>query len=118
MTEIHAFDPDGTPSPGAQTALDEAVTGLATTADVTAQIGAATDGLASDESVAAAIAAIPEATTEQRGLMSAEDKAAVEAINRPAPESTAVARADLDVNAWVGRVGTECRVPTDRKSVV
>src|SRR5699024_10013244 len=53
-----------------------------------------------------------DATTERRGLMSAEDKAAVEAINRPAPESTAVARADLDVNGWVGRVGTECRVPT------
>ena len=53
-----------------------------------------------------------DATTEQRGLMSPEDKAAIEAINRPALESTAVARADLDVNAWVGRVGTECRVPT------
>ncbi len=72
MTEIHAFDPDGTPSPGAQTALGEAVAGLATTADVTAQIGAATDGLASGESVAAAIAAIPEATSNERGLMSAE----------------------------------------------
>ena len=45
MTEIHAFDPDGTPSPGAQTALADA------------------------------IAAIPAATTEQRGLMSADDKA-------------------------------------------
>ena len=30
MTEIHAFDPDGTPSPGAQTALDAAVDGFAT----------------------------------------------------------------------------------------
>ena len=112
MTEIHAFDPDGTPSPGAQTALDDAVTGLATTADVTAQIGAATDGLASEGFVADTVAAIPDATTAQRGLMSAEDKAAVGAISRPAPESTAVARADLDVNAWVGRVGNACKVPT------
>ena len=110
MTEIHAFDPDGTPSPGAQTALDEAVTGLATTADVTAQIGAATEGLASEVFVADTVAAIPDATTEQRGLMSAADKAAVGAINRPAPESTAVARADLDVNAWVGRVGNACKI--------
>ena len=28
MTEIHAFDPDGTPSPGAQTALDAAVAAI------------------------------------------------------------------------------------------
>ena len=28
MTEIHAFDPDGTPSPGAQTALDSAVAAI------------------------------------------------------------------------------------------
>ena len=30
MTEIHAFDPDGTPSPGAQAALDGATEGLVT----------------------------------------------------------------------------------------
>lgn len=28
MTEIHAFDPDGTPSPGAQIALDNAIAGV------------------------------------------------------------------------------------------
>ena len=44
MTEIHAFDPDGTPSPGAQIALDGAV------------------------------AAIPEATTSAAGLMSPADQ--------------------------------------------
>ena len=42
MTEIHAFDPDGTPSPGAQIALD----GVAAT--------------------------IPDATAEQRGMMTAQ----------------------------------------------
>lgn len=42
MTEIHAFDPDGTPSPGAQAALD----GVAAT--------------------------IPDATTGQRGMMTAQ----------------------------------------------
>ncbi|MGP5484852.1 hypothetical protein ACTXMZ_17950 [Brachybacterium alimentarium] len=47
MAEIHAFKPDGTPSPGAQIALDDAVTG------------------------------IPEATTEAAGLMAASDKAAM-----------------------------------------
>src|SRR5690606_42053309 len=56
-----SFDPDGTPSPGAQTALDGAVAGLATTADLAAQIGAATDGLASEEFVSDAVAAIPDA---------------------------------------------------------
>ena len=54
MTEIHAFDPDGTPSPGAQTALD-----------------AATEGLPSHTDIADAIAAIPDATTGQRGMMTA-----------------------------------------------
>ena len=58
MTEIHAFDPDGTPSPGAQIALDGAVAGLATEAFA---LGA--------------VEAIPDAAIEQRGLMSAEDKA-------------------------------------------
>ena len=58
MTEIHAFDPDGTPSPGAQAALDGAVAGLATEAFA---LGA--------------VEAIPDAAVEQRGLMSAEDKA-------------------------------------------
>ena len=69
MTEIHAFDPDGTPSPGAQTALDEAVTGLATTADVAAQISAATDGLASEGFVADTVAAIPAAELSTPGLI-------------------------------------------------
>ena len=45
MTEIHAFDPDGTPSPGAQTALANAVEG------------------------------IPDASGTQRGLMAATDVA-------------------------------------------
>ena len=54
MTEIHAFDPDGTPSPGAQTALD-----------------AATEGLPSHADIADAIAAIPDATAGQRGMMTA-----------------------------------------------
>ena len=58
MTEIHAFDPDGTPSPGAQTALDGAVAGLAT-----------------EDFVLGAVDGIPDAAVEQRGLMSAEDKA-------------------------------------------
>ena len=44
MTEIHAFDPDGTPSPGAQAALGEAID------------------------------AIPDATAESRGMMSNVDK--------------------------------------------
>lgn len=69
MTDIHAFDPDGTPSPGAQAALDDAVAGLATTADVTAQIGAATDGLASEGFVADTVAAIPAADTATPGLI-------------------------------------------------
>ena len=45
MTEIHAFDPDGTPSPGAQIALADTVD------------------------------SIPDATAEQRGIMSSGDKA-------------------------------------------
>ena len=56
MTEIHAFDPDGTPSPGAQAALEEAVSGLA-----------------SQEFVADTVAAIPEAGAATAGLMSAGD---------------------------------------------
>ena len=63
MTEIHAFDPDGTPSPGAQTALD-----------------AATEGLPSHTDIADAIAAIPDATTSERGLMPAEARASLEAV--------------------------------------
>ena len=42
MTEIHAFDPDGTPSPGAQAALDAATAGLATQAQVN-EVAARTD---------------------------------------------------------------------------
>src|SRR5690606_40502062 len=64
-----SFDPDGTPSPGAQTALDGAVAGLATTADLAAQIGAATDGLASEEFVSDAVAAIPDADLTTPGLI-------------------------------------------------
>ena len=63
MTEIHAFDPDGTPSPGAQAALDEA-----------------TEGLPSHTDIADAIAAIPDATTSERGLMPAEARASLEAV--------------------------------------
>src|SRR5699024_11913022 len=69
VTEIHAFDPDGTPSPGAQAALDDAVAGLATTADLTAQISAATDGLASEGFVTDTVAAIPTADTATPGLI-------------------------------------------------
>ena len=58
MTEIHAFDPDGTPSPGAQIALDGAVAGLA-----------------SEGFVSNTVAAIPDATDSERGLMAAADKA-------------------------------------------
>ena len=58
MTEIHAFDPDGTPSPGAQAALDSAVEGLAT-----------------EDFVLGAVDGIPDADVDQRGLMSATDKA-------------------------------------------
>lgn len=39
MTEIHAFDPDGTPSPGALLALDAAVDGIDTDAQVAAVVG-------------------------------------------------------------------------------
>ena len=55
MTEIHAFDPDGTPSPGAQTALDNATEGLASTEAVGDAIVTATAPLASEELVAAGI---------------------------------------------------------------
>ena len=54
MTEIHAFDPDGTPSPGAQAALD------------------------------AAVAAIPDAGVAARGLMSAEAAQALAATQATA----------------------------------
>lgn len=50
MTEIHAFDPDGTPSPGAQAALDaaigEATSGLATEAGLADAVGTLSEGLA------------------------------------------------------------------------
>src|SRR5699024_4770172 len=77
VTEIHAFDPDGTPSPGAQAALDDAVAGLATTADLAAQIGSATEGLASEGFVSDAVAAIPDASTESRGMMTATAAGAI-----------------------------------------
>ena len=78
MTEIHAFDPDGTPSPGAQVALDAATDGLATQADISAatnnlasqeDVGEAVQGLASRTELAAAINAIPDADATRRGLM-------------------------------------------------
>lgn len=55
MTEIHAFDPDGTPSPGAQTALNNATEGLASTEAVGNAIATATAPLASQEQVASGI---------------------------------------------------------------
>ena len=75
MTEIHAFEPDGTPSPGAQTALDNATEGLATEAHIAQAVDDATTGLASETYVNGAVDAIPNATPEKRGLMAAEDKA-------------------------------------------
>ena len=81
MTEIHAFDPDGTPSPGAQAALDAATAGLATQADISAatnnlasqeDVGEAVQGLASRTELTAAIDAIPDADAGQRGMMSAQ----------------------------------------------
>ena len=75
MTEIHAFDPDGTASPGAQIALSAATGGLATRAEVEGvvdgHVSEAVAGLASEAYVGAAIGAIPDATTEQRGMMTA-----------------------------------------------
>ena len=84
MTEIHAFDPDGTPSPGAQTALD-----------------AATEGLPSHTDIADAIAAIPDATAGQRGMMPA---ASVRDLARLASEplSRRVLRAALEGQRTAG----------------
>ena len=84
MTEIHAFDPDGTPSPGAQTALD-----------------AATEGLPSHTDIADAIAAIPDATAGQRGMMPA---ASVRDLARLAAEplSRRVLRAALEGQRTAG----------------
>src|SRR5699024_11164894 len=65
------------PSPGAQAALDDAVAGLATTADLAAQIGSATEGLASEGFVSDAVAAIPDASTESRGMMTATAAGAI-----------------------------------------
>lgn len=69
MAEIHAFKPDGTPSPGAQAALDDATTGLAT-----------------ETYVDDAVTGIPEATTDTAGLMTADDKATLGAY-RVGPEN-------------------------------
>ena len=84
MTEIHAFDPDCTPSPGAQTALD-----------------AATEGLPSHTDIADAIAAIPDATAGQRGMMPA---ASVRDLARLAgePLSRRVLRAALEGQRTTG----------------
>lgn len=64
MTEIHAFDPDGTPSPGAQTALDAAVAAIpesvldpqiaAYVADSDTEIASAGDARWAPQAVAAA----------------------------------------------------------------
>ena len=101
MTEIHAFDPDGTPSPGAQTALDAATEGLASEAQVQAQIGDATEGLPSHTDIADAIAAIPDATAGQRGMMPA---ASVRDLARLAAEplSRRVLRAALEGQRTAG----------------
>ena len=55
MTEIHAFDADGTASPGAQTALDNATDGLATEAHIAQAVDDATPGLASETYVDGAV---------------------------------------------------------------
>ena len=69
MTEIHAFDPDGTASPGAQIALDAATNGFATTADIAAatndlasqaDVTEAVQGLATRAEVDAAVAGVPQ----------------------------------------------------------
>jgi lysophospholipase L1-like esterase len=81
VTDIHAFDSDGTASPGAQIALDAATDGFATQADIAAatadlasleDVGEAVQGLASTTELAAAIDAIPDADAGQRGMMSAQ----------------------------------------------
>lgn len=68
MTDIHAFDPDGTASPGAQTALNAATANLATREEV----ADATNGLATEtyaaEQAAAAISAAPTALTTSYSL--------------------------------------------------
>ena len=102
MTEIHAFDPDGTPSPGAQTALDEAVTGLATTADVTAQIGAATEGLASEGFVTDTVAAIPTADTATPGLITLGEVSARASDTVQAAMSQAVTSDELFTSVVLG----------------
>ena len=102
MTEIHAFDPDGTPSPGAQTALDEAVTGLATTADVTAQISAATDGLASEGFVADTVAAIPAADLSTPGLITLSEVSACASDTVQAAMSQAVSSDELFTSVVLG----------------
>ena len=77
MTEIHAFDPDGTPSPGAQTALD------------------------------AAVAAIPDASAEARGMMT--DTAAGAIADLPsaltATEDAAIAASRVPATFTYGTTG-------------
>ena len=110
MTEIHAFDPDGTPSPGAQIALDAATDGFATTADIAAatndlasleDVGEAVQGLASTTELAAAIDAIPDADAGQRGMMSAQ---AAQDLSRVAvaPLSRRVLQAALEAQRTTG----------------
>lgn len=65
MIEIHAFDPDGTPSPGAQAALEHATDPLATRAEVEGAV----EGLASQDDVAG-LASRDELNTAVAGLAS------------------------------------------------
>lgn len=100
MTDpVHAFDEDGTPSPGAQIALDslrpswDTLDGKpdtftpATHTHVVKDVDGlqdalddATTGLATETYVDDAVTGIPEATTEAAGLMGADDKVAVDAL--------------------------------------
>ena len=110
MTEIHAFDPDGTPSPGAQTALDAATAGLATQADISSatnnlasqeDVGEAVQGLASRTELTAAINAIPDADATQRGLMTPMAVKTLSDVVAP-PLSRRVLRAALEGQRTTG----------------
>ncbi|MGP5098406.1 phosphodiester glycosidase family protein [Brachybacterium alimentarium] len=97
MTDIHAFDADGTASPGAQTALNNATEGLATETQIAQAVDDATTGLASEAYVDGAVDAIPDASTNGRGMMTGEDKtelmnagATARAAERGRPSRTSV----------------------------
>lgn len=108
MTDpVHAFDEDGTPSPGAQIALDKkqpagdyaTSTDLGTKADaehthvvkdvdgLQDALDDATTGLATETYVDDAVTGIPEATTDTAGLMTGSDKATLDTY-RIGPENT------------------------------